>query len=131
MPPNKEMGREAVSALATIAVVIGGVLALVFVIVVGSDRPGPYLGGVAGGVVLLCMLLFLMRSHPAGAGKQRRPWWSVFRRRTETPEPEIILERRNDPAAAFDSKQPPTAEQLRDMKDHNNTWVPNRTTDRR
>ena len=131
MPPNKEMGREAVSALATIAVVIGGVLALVFVIVVGSDRPGPYLGGVAGGVVLLCVVLFLARSQPAGAGEKRRPWWSVFRRRTETPEPEIILERRNDPAAAFDSNQPPTAEQLRDMKDHNSTWVPNRTADRR
>ena len=131
MPSNKEMGREAVSALATIAVVIGGVLALVFVIVVGSDRPGPYLGGVAAGVILLCLLLFLARSQPSSAGNTRRPWWKIFRRRTETPEPEIILERRKDPAAAFDSNQPPTAEQLRDMKDHNNTWVPNRTTDRR
>ena len=69
MPSNKEMGREAVSALATIAVVIGGVLALVFVIVVGSDRPGPYLGGVAGGGGLLCGVLFLARSQPAGAGE--------------------------------------------------------------
>ena len=131
MPPNNEMGREAVSALATIAVVIGGTMALVFVIVVGSDRPGPYLGGVAAGVILLCVLLFLARSQPSSAGNTRRPWWKIFRRRTETPEPEIILERRKDPAAAFDSNQPPTAEQLRDMKNHNNTWVPNRTTDRR
>tara|TARA_Y100000758_G_scaffold214764_1_gene154285 strand:- start:5861 stop:6256 length:396 start_codon:yes stop_codon:yes gene_type:complete len=131
MPPNNELGREAVSALATIAVVIGGTMALVFVIVVGSDRPGPYLGGVAAGVVLFCVLLFLARSQPTSAGEKRRPWWKIFRRRTEKPEPEIVLKRRNDPAAAFDSKQPPTAEQLRDIKDHNSTWVPNRTADRR
>ena len=129
--PRRERGREAVSAVAASGVVIGGAMALVCVIVVGRDRSGPYLGGVAAGVILLCLLLFLARSQPSSAGNTRRPWWKIYRGRTETPEPQIILERRKVPAAAFDSHQPPTAEQLRDMKDHNNTWVPNRTTDRR
>ena len=63
MPSRNELGREAVSALATVAVIVGGTVVLVFVIVVSTDQPGPYLGGVAGGVVVLCLLLFLVRAQ--------------------------------------------------------------------
>ncbi len=131
MPPNNELGREAVSALATATVMIGGIMALVFVIVVGTDQPGPYLAEVAVGVVMLIVLLFLARSQPANPDEKRRPWWKIFRRRTEPPEPQIVLKRRDDPADATGGNQPPTAEQLRDIKDYGSTWVPNRTADRR
>ncbi len=47
MPPRNELGREAVSALATAMVTVGGTIVLVFIIIVGSDDPDPYLAGVA------------------------------------------------------------------------------------
>ena len=131
MPPNNELGREAVSALATATVVIGGIMALVFVIVVGTDQPGPYLAGVAAGAAMLIVVLFLARSQPANPDEKRRPWWKILGRRTEPSEPQIILKRRDDLADTTGCNQPPTAEQLRDIKDHGSTWVPNRTANRR
>lgn len=132
MPPRNELGREAVSALATVAVVVGGTVVLVFVIVVSTDQPGPYLGGVAGGVAVLCLLLFLVRSQPDDPNMKRRPWWKAFRRRGGRPQPQIIVKRRSEPDhdIHIDTNQPPTAEQLRDLKDHGSTWVPNRTVNR-
>ncbi|MEE3283673.1 MAG: hypothetical protein VX311_03740, partial [Planctomycetota bacterium] len=64
MPPRNELGREAVSALATAMVTVGGTIVRVFIIVVGSDQPEPYLAGVATTVTIVCLLLFLLRSRP-------------------------------------------------------------------
>ena len=121
MPPNNELGREAVSALATATVMI----------VVGTDQPGPYLAGVTAGAAMLIVMLFLARSQPANPDEKRRPWWKILGRRTEPSEPQIILKRRDDQADTTGCNQPPTAEQLRDIKDHGSTWVPNRTANRR
>ena len=128
MPPRNEHGREAVSALATVAVVVGGTVGLVFVIVAGSDQPGPYLTGLAAGVVVFNLLLFLLRSRPAKSTR-RKPWYSVFRRSAARAEPQIVIKRRTDFGHDIETNQPPTAEELRDLKDHGSTWVPNRTAD--
>ena len=63
MPPRNELGREAVSALATVMVTVGGTIVLVFVIIVGSDQPGPYLVGVATTALgmLPCLLFQAVR----------------------------------------------------------------------
>ena len=128
MPPRNELGREAVSALATAVVIVGGIVALIFVIVVGTDDPGPYLGGLAIGVVVVCLLLFLTRSHSEEHGTKRQPWWRVFRRRNTRPEPRIVVERRDEPGHDIQAhaNQPPTVEQVKDLKEHGSTWVPNR-----
>ncbi|MED5398984.1 MAG: hypothetical protein VX669_01250 [Planctomycetota bacterium] len=131
MPPRNELGREAVSALATAMVTVGGTIVLVFIIVVGSDQPEPYLAGVATTVTIVCLLLFLLRSRPENSTVKKRPWWSVFRRGPVRSKPPIVVQRRNDPVAGPDTKQPPTAEQLRDIKQHGSTWVPNRIANRR
>ena len=132
MPPRNELGREAVSALATATVTVLGTLVLVLVIVIGADQPGPYLGGVAAGVVVVTLVLLLARSWPEDPGNKRRPWWRVLRRRPARPEPRIVVKRRSDPGhdIDIDTNQPPTAEQLRDLKDHGSTWVPNRAPNR-
>jgi len=124
MPPRNEHGREAVSALATVAVVVGGSVVLVFVIVTGSDQPGPYLAGLAAAVVVVTLLLFLLRTRP----HKSQPWYKIFRRAAARTEPQILVERRDDPGLGLETNQPPTAEQVRDLKDHASTWVPNRAT---
>ena len=131
MPPRNELGREAVSALATVMVTVGGTIVLVFVIIVGSDQPGPYLAGVAIAVAIGCLLLFSLRSRPEKSTAKQQPWWSVFRRSPKRSKPQIVVQRRNDPGTSPDAKQPPTAEQLRDIKQHGSTWVPNRIANRR
>ena len=131
MPPRNELGREAVSALATAMETVGGTLVLVFVLIVGSDQPGPYLVGVATTVPIVCLLMFLLRSRPENSTAKKRPWWSVFRRGPVRAKPPIVVQRRNDPGTGPDTKQPPTAEQLRDIKQHGSTWVPNRIANRR
>jgi len=128
MPPRNELGREAVSALATVAVVVGGTVVLVFVIVAGSNQPGPYLAGLAAGVVVVSLLLFLLRSRP-DKSTRRKPWYSVLRRRAARAEPQIVVKRRTDSSYGIEANQPPTADQLRDLKDHGSTWVPNRAAD--
>ena len=112
--------------MATVAVVIGGTVVLVFVIVTGSDQPGPYLAGLAAAVVVVSLLLFLLRTRP-DKSHNRQPWYSIFRRTAVRPKPQILVERRADPGHGIKANQPPTAEQLRDLKDHASTWVPNRT----
>ena len=126
MPPRNEHGREAVSALATVAVVVGGSVVLVFVIVTGSNQPGPYLAGLAAAVVVVTLLLFLLRTRP----DKSQPWYKIFRRAAARTEPQILVERRDDPGLSLETNQPPTAEQVRDLKDHASTWVPNRATGR-
>ena len=129
MPPRNEHGREAVSALATVTVVVGGSVVLVFVIVTGSNQPGPYLAGLAAAVVVVTLLLFLLRTRPDKSHK-RQPWYKIFRRAAARTEPQILVERRDDPGPGIKTNQPPTAEQVRDLKDHASTWVPNRATGR-
>jgi len=131
MPPRNELGREAVSALATAMVTVGGTIVLVFIIIVGSDDPEPYLAGVAITVTITCLLLFLLRSRPENSTVKKRPWWRAFRRGPVRSKPPIVVQRRNESDTSPDTKQPPTAEQLRDIKQHGSTWVPNRIANRR
>ncbi|HAA50975.1 MAG TPA: hypothetical protein DCE43_14760 [Planctomycetaceae bacterium] len=131
MPPRNELGREAVSALATAMVTVGGTIVLVFIIIVGSDDPEPYLAGVAITVTITCLLLFLLRSRPENSTVKKRPWWRAFRRGPVRSKPPIVVQRRNESDMSPDTKQPPTAEQLRDIKQHGSTWVPNRIANRR
>ena len=95
MPSRNELGREAVGALATAAVVVGGTMVLVFVIVAGSEQPGPYLAGLAVGVAVFSLLLFMLRSRPDKSTK-RQPWYRVFRRPAARAERQIIVEKRSD-----------------------------------
>jgi len=125
MPSRNELGREAVGALATAAVVVGGTMVLVFVIVAGSEQPGPYLAGLAVGVAVFSLLLFLLRSRP-DKSTRRQPWYRVFRRPAARAERQIIVEKRSDLGLGIEANQPPTVEQLRDLKEHASTWVPNR-----
>ncbi len=127
MPPRNEQGREAVSVLATAAVFVGGAVVLTFLIISGTQHPGPVLAIVAGGFSLLGLLMFLLRDRSDTA--DRSPLLHAFRRRKHSAEPTIVIKRRSDetgPAAG--SNTPPAAEQVRDLRDHASTWVPNRTS---
>ncbi|MEE3285148.1 MAG: hypothetical protein VX311_11260, partial [Planctomycetota bacterium] len=88
----------------------------------GGGPPPVTFGGVG---------LFWRGAGPHPSPVKTRPWWSVFRRGPVRSKPPIVVQRRNDPGAGPDTKQPPTAEQLRDIKQHGSTWVPNRIANRR
>ena len=130
MPTRNELGREAVSALATAVVVVLGTIALVFVIVVGTEQPEPYLAGLATIVLVSSLLMFLLRSRSATTHSKRQPWWKMLRNKQHPPEPKLVVKRRKDPGHDNNTEQPPTAETLRDLKEHGSTWVPNRLADR-
>jgi len=130
MPPRNELGQEAVSALATSAVVVGGTVVLVFVIVAGADKPGPYLAAVAGGVAVLGLVLYLLRTRPSQEQGRTRPWWQFWKRAAVEKEPKLVVRRREHQTIGPETMQPPTAEHIRDLKEHGSTWVPNRTSSR-
>ncbi len=130
MPPRNELGREAVSALATVVVVLLGTLVLIFVIVVGTEQPGPYLAGLAILVSVSSLLMFLLRSRSDTTHSKRQPWWKSLRRKQQPDKPKLVVKRRKDHGHDSSNKLPPTAEELRDLKEHGSTWVPNRLADR-
>lgn len=127
MPPRNEKGREAVSTLATAAVFVGGAVVLTFIIISGVERPGPTLTVAASGFFLLGLLLFLFRDRPNTAN--RSPLLHAFRRRKPAAELQITVKRRDDETATVPGNNvPPSTEQIRDLRDHASTWVPNRSS---
>lgn len=124
MPIRNEQGRTAVSALATAVVVVGGLTVLIFLIMAGADRPGPILGTLLGTGLVLAVVFWLLRDRPDPATGSPKLW--PFRRRQKTgPEKEIVLKRRDEGQDdLLGNNEPPTAEKVRDLRDHGGTWVP-------
>ena len=123
---DDQLGRAAVSAVATTAVIIGGAVVGVFVFSTGSQRPTASIlvyGGILAGCVLL---IWMLRDRPSNQPRVRLR--DRFRRRRPTRrEPRILVKRRHGDIEPDAANQPPTAEQLQDLKDHSSTWVPNRS----
>ena len=125
MPIRNEQGRTAVSALATAAVVVGGLTVLIFLVMAGADRPGPILGTLLGTGLTLGVIFWLLRDRSESAAGSPKLWKFSHRKKPEQ-EREIVLIRRDDDGAdPLGNNEPPTLETIRDLRDHGSTWVPN------
>lgn len=78
-----------------------------------------------GGAVLILVLVWLLRDRPENTLRESFGWLS---RREPEPkvdyEPKVIRAER----VRYGTKRPPTAEEVRDLKDGDRNWVPANTS---
>lgn len=101
-------------------VLLGGVGACVGIMLIsGETGPAP-IGVAVGGAFAFGLLLWSLRDRPVA---QQRSWYSwVFHRPRQR---HVSVEVRSiRPRAQFGTNQPPTLEQLKQLKDDTRTWVP-------
>jgi hypothetical protein len=124
MPQRRnELGEKAVQVLATAFVLLGGILASVFLIVTNSSKPLNTLLAFAGGCLSSGIVLWLLREpDPLTPRAKRFRWWR--RPKTTFVHYELrvkkTLVQNSEPAP-----QPPTVEHIRELaRDGVNTWIP-------
>lgn len=129
MPPRRnDLGDKAVQVLATTFVLLGGVTASIFLIVVNSSTPMQTLLAFAAGCLGAAILLFILRDPDPSLPKRR--WFGRFRRKKTT----VIhyeLRLRTNALSQDPPPSPPTAERIRELAEESqNTWVPSQGTQR-
>jgi hypothetical protein len=116
-----ELGSKAVLVLATTFVVLLGLAGCVVVIVIASPQAGRDLLILAGCVLGMGALLWLVRDRAPNASEPSTHW-RFWRRRP--PKREYVVKRLK-PLPEGGGHGPPTAESLRELADGSlNTWVP-------
>ena len=126
MPLNQknDLGRLAASMLASTVVVIGGMLICGFIIILFSDDPNNDLLWLLGSVAGIILLLWLVRDKPPHQARTRNFFW-LSRQKPEPFMPNYVpRKRRNSEKIALGSNEPPSAENIRSLKEGANSWVP-------
>jgi len=111
--------QKAVTLLATTFVLLGGMVALTFMILTATDDPLPKLVGLAAGMGGFALLLWLLRDRQPGSGGRWNLSW--LRRKTTSAAAWRAAFRRPKPEAP---PEPPTAEKVRELSQNTSTWVP-------
>lgn len=97
-------------------------------IVVGTlslpHQPGTVWGVAGGGFLFILLMVWLLRDRPQGSLRENLKWLS--KRPVEAPldyQPEVKRPER----VRYGTNRPPTAEELRDLKEGDRNWVPSNT----
>lgn len=97
-------------------------------IIVGSVAfprdPGTVWAVAGGGFLLILLLVWLLRDRPQGSLRERFNWLS--RPPAEAPldyQPEVKRPER----VRYGTNRPPTADEIRDLKEGDRNWVPSNT----
>ncbi len=121
---RNELAERAVVILATSFVVMGGLGASTFLIVVNSSDPTRTLIYFAIGCVVVGILLWLLREPDPLAPRASVFTW--FRRRNATIH-HYKLKVRKSRSSSEPPQQPPTAERIRQIsQEASGTWVPSK-----
>lgn len=119
-PPD----RSAVALLATCVVVAGGVMSCAFVVLSSSTTPQQALLACAGCFAAVCVLLWLLRDKPHDSPTAAHfAWFREFWRAKQEVQYEV-RRRRVEPPPPSTPPAPPTVDQLRELAENANTWVP-------
>ena len=110
--------------LATAAILLMGTAFVVAIILgFGEAKPIPIAIAVGCGFTV-GLLLWLLRDKPEA---KQRHWFAWVSSRRGVPEPPAYRLAIIRQKLEFGKKQPPTLEELREMKDPTRTWVPHRS----
>jgi hypothetical protein len=113
--------RSIAPLLATCLVLLGGVTSCIAIIFAfGDARPVPI------AIALACVLgvglmLWLFRDKPEAKGRSMYSWLSRRDKRVQT---EYALKKVQRTLEEYGQRQPPTLEELRELRDDTRTWVP-------
>lgn len=129
-PHGSDPGRSAAGWLATCLVVLGGSLGCLVIIFAGASDPVPGLVGFAGAFTCLLLLLWLLREKPKNEVRTQHMLW-LFRREPPAPRTQYAV-RRQPPSQqpAGHANRPPTADEVRQLKDDPHNWIPARGASR-
>jgi hypothetical protein len=125
--PNHNGGNKAVALLATCFVVLGGAISCAAIAVAADPlHPESTLVPVAGVVVGIIFLLWILRDKPPETGSRINWGWLARRSKRKVAykvQPKVPpSERASAPPA------PPTAESIRAITGRQSTWVPSPTS---
>ena len=117
-------GRNATSLLASCFVIAGGVFVCVFIVVANNGEPWrPALVTVAG-ILGVAFLAWLLRDKSPDQVRDKHFYW-IFRKKPSEPVlPNYKPRRRRSSRQNLGSRQPPTAEGVRELRDGTRNWVP-------
>ncbi len=128
---DKDSGRAATSWLATCYVFASGALFCSFISLAFSNEPVKPMLIVGGSFLLVFLLLGLLRDKPTNSWLVDGYYWLLRRRPDEDAvsyTPRVIKHRPRE----YGTNEPPTIEEIRDLADGPNNWVPsNRPRKRR
>jgi hypothetical protein len=117
---KKEFGETATSLLATTIVVVGGTAACLVVILPFASKPFWPMTIVVAGVLGLAFLTWLLSEAPKNRLLDSEFFWLT--RRVPKTEREYVPRIRRSRKTG--TNQPPTLEQVRNLKENTSTWVP-------
>ncbi len=130
MSGNRDRGREAVSWLATGAVLFLGVVFCGFVILVAANEPKKPILIMSGVFLGLAILLWLLREKPNTViEEEEAKWFGLFRKPKEST-PYKLSRRRKPKIVQFGTNEPPDADRIREIKeltDGMKNWSPPET----
>lgn len=131
MAGNRNSGRDAVSWLATGFVFFLGVLFCGFITLAFSNEPHKPVLIISAVLLGFAIVIFGLREKPTGGENEDQPrWFGWFRKRRETMSFKVARRRRRLKIVQFGTNTPPTAEQIREIKevsDGMKNWVPPKT----
>lgn len=125
---NKDSGSKAASLLATCFVVLGGILACMFIVLVSSPSPKQSATICASFFAGIVFLLWLMRDRPPENATAAYYSWFRWSWRAKREDLRYEPRRRRAPAPEeTEPPAPPTVESIRALRDDVKTWVPSST----
>ncbi len=107
-----------------ITLVLGTAFCIVIVLGAGEARPGPILVAV-GGALGFGLMLWSWRDRPQANQRNLFGWMISRRHRAEQSSYRLSVIRHKH---QYGQNQPPTLDQIREIKDPTRTWVPTRGT---
>ena len=124
-------GDKAVELLAVVVTIAGGLFACAFMCLAFSSTPRDSLLACGGVFLLVVLLLWLLRARDP---HDRRDLLLdlILARRHRKKRVQYQLQRRSPHEADLDPpRQPPTLEELQELKEQGRTWIPSATSQRR
>lgn len=124
---SSDLGDKAVTLLATLFVLLGGAISCIFMIVTSSPAPHQTLLAFGGGCAGAAFLFWLLRERDPLQPKAAA--WSWLKGRRRRKKVGYALTPRSLATGPTTPRQPPSADQIRELKQEaeQNTWVPNQT----
>lgn len=122
-----DRGRKAVSLLATMFVLTGGLVVCLFIFVVAGERASLTFVRWGGYYVVAVLVVWLLRDKDPAEVGNRNHFWLLGRSRKQESTYSPATVRHVPRVVRYGTNEPPTAETIRMLKDEASTWVPGRS----
>ena len=120
----RRSGDKAVALLAVVMTIAGGLLACVGMCLVFSPNPKDSLLTCGGFFLLIVLLLWLLRARDPHDRRDLLLDLILARRHRKRTVVYQLQRRSPEESEEQSPRQPPTAEELRELKQHAQTWIP-------